>query len=42
MASYKKYFISADKDNWKLTTVGLQKAAEVINSLGESGSEFKL
>jgi hypothetical protein len=41
MNTYKKYFIPAG-DDWKLTTVGLQKAADVIKSLGGEGGEFKL
>jgi hypothetical protein len=39
MKSYKKYFIGADDEWWKLTAVGLKKAAEVIKSLG---GDFKL
>jgi hypothetical protein len=42
MKSYKKYFIGSAEDDWKLTAVGLKKAAEVINSLGGDGAEFKL
>jgi len=42
MKSYKKYFIGSGDEDWKLTTVGLKKAAEIINALGGDGAEFKL